>query len=147
MLRVIGGVLVGYLATALLVTASFLGAYWMLGADGMLEAGGFEPRTLWSVASLFLGFGGALVGGFVSVAVGKSVKAATILASLFLVVGLLMAATEKGRPAPTAPATRSGNEGFLTMVKNGKEPTWVSFSNPIIGAAGVLLGATLRKRS
>ena len=145
MLRTIGGVVAGYLVTSLLVSAMFFGAYLQLGTDGLLVEGGYEPRTGWSVASLLLGFGGALVGGLVSITVGRSMKAATILASLFLVVGLLMAAMTQSRPAPAPPAPRTGSPGFQEMVQNGREPTWVSFSNPVIGGVGVLLGARLKK--
>ena len=147
MVRTIGGVVLGYLVTALLVSALFYGAFVLIGSERMFESGGYVPKRAWSVASLLLGFLAAVVGGQVSVAIGKGRKAATILASAFLVVGFMTASLSGSRTGPIPSVPRVESVGFREMIQNGKEPAWVSFSNPIIGAAGVLLGATLRKRS
>ncbi|HXH83026.1 MAG TPA: hypothetical protein VNN07_08875, partial [Candidatus Tectomicrobia bacterium] len=63
---------------------------------------------------------------------------------LVLVAGLALAV-----PAVTAPRReprpRTGNVPDTEAMRQGERPAWVAVSTPLIGAAGVLLGARLRR--
>jgi hypothetical protein len=145
MLRIIEGVVAGYVSMAVLVFLTFTSLYRVLGAEGIFKPGTYEVTGTWIGATLMVNVAAALLGGLVSVSVGKSVKSATILSSAVLALGLVTTLMTLNRSDP-APA-RTEAVGNLQAAQNAREPTWIGLSNPLIGAAGVLLGARLKKRS
>ena len=147
MLRVIGGVVAGYLATALLVLVTFTVLYRVLGADGVFQPGTYEVKGIWIAAALGTNVAAALLGGFVCIAVGKSFKAATILSSAVLALGLSTALMTMSRREPAKPTSRGATVSNREAAENAREPDWVSLSNPIVGAAGILMGARLKRKS
>jgi hypothetical protein len=145
MLRMIGGVVVGYLAMAVLVFLAFTGLYLLLGAEGTFKPGTYDVTGQWIAATLAVNVVAALLGGLVSVSVGKSVKSATILSSAVLVLGLVTALMTLNRTETESSPARTEAVGTLHAAQNAREPTWIGFSNPLIGAVGILLGARLKK--
>lgn len=64
-------------------------------------------------------------------------SSAKVLALLVVVLGVLMAipsVTSKVDPGP-----RTGDVSNLEAMQKAQQPTWLSFLNPFIGAAGVLI--------
>jgi hypothetical protein len=127
------------------VMATFSLAYLAMGADRAFKPGTYEPSSVWLVVSFVLGFVAALLGGVVAVSVGKHTKAASALAVVVVVIGIAMAI-----PALTStadPGPRTGEVSNFDAMQKAKQPAWVSFLNPIVGAVGVLAGAKLRRPS
>jgi hypothetical protein len=141
--RLVLAVVAGYVAMFVTVVVTFSGLYVTMGADRAFQPGTYDASPLWLVLSFILSFLAALFGGVVAIAVGKRAKAATALAVFVLVLGILMAipaVTSKVDPGP-----RSGDVSNFEAMQKAKQPPWVSFLNPFIGAAGVLAGARLRR--
>ena len=68
------------------------------------------------------------------------------LAGLVLALGLLQAAMTMNPTSDPRPTVRPADTSNLVAMTNARQPDWVMFANPILGAAGVLAGAAIRKR-
>jgi hypothetical protein len=144
MLRGAVGVVVSYVAMAVLVFV-MLSLLWMvLGASGAFESGSFQTSMTWSVASLVLGFAAAVVGGWLCAKIAQGPTAPKVLAGLVLVLGLLFCIPVLMQDPSTE--ARAGDMPMLQAMQKAVTPAWVALLNPIVGAAGVMLGAR-RKRS
>jgi len=42
---------------------------------------------------------------------------------------------------------RAGEVGVMDAMGNAHPPTWLAFLNPLIGAAGIILGSRLKRRT
>jgi hypothetical protein len=145
-MRTVVAVVVGYVVMFVAVFVSFSIAYLLMGTGGAFRPGTYDVSLLWVAASLVLGFLAAVAGGLVAVRIGRSVRAAHLLAGLVLVLGLLLAipALLDGEAPPMErPATVDNFEAM----QNAKQPDWMTLVNPILGAVGVLAGARLRRGS
>lgn len=147
MLRNIGGVIVGYILMGLTVFLTFSAAYLLMGTGGAFKPETYEVSNLWLVTSFVLSLVAAVLGGYACAAVARGGRAPLALAVLVIVLGVLAAvpalrAANAGRDRLTRPAEVSNMEAM----QNAVQPGWVALLNPFIGAAGVLLGASLRRR-
>jgi ABC-type transport system involved in multi-copper enzyme maturation permease subunit len=140
MLKTVGGVIVGYLVMFFLVFILFSAAYLAMGANGAFQPGSYEVTPLWLVASFVLSLVVAIVGGFVCGRIAPNSKAPVALAGLVIVLGLLLAIPTL-MATDTRPTTRDANVGNLEAMTNARQPSWVAFLNPVIGAIGVMIGA------
>jgi uncharacterized membrane protein len=146
MVRAILGVVVGYVVMALLVFLTFSVAYLAMGSSGAFRPGSFDPSMLWIITSIILGFLAALVGGYTCAVISKSKRATQILAAIVIVLGVIVAISAL-RVTDTRPNVRTGDVPNLEAMQRAKTPNWVALLNPIIGAAGVLVGARLKMRT
>ena len=144
MLRAIGGTAVGYLVIVAILVVTFTGLYLLMGADGAFRKGTYVPSLSWILVTFVLGLLAAMLGGWVSVAVGKSMKSATLLATMVFVLGMAQAVLSLNA-SPLENPVRLGDVSNFEAMRKAKEPTWVSFTNPILGAIGVMAGVRLRK--
>ncbi len=144
MARAIIGGIVGYLIMAVIVMGVFTVAYQVMGADGAFKPGVWEVSTAWLVMSFAVGLGAAVLGGLVCALIAKpGSKASMVLA----VVVLLLGAAESvygfmGRDE--APVAREGEVSLRDAMTRAEPPTVSLLLNPVIGAAGILIGARLR---
>lgn len=148
-LRIIGGVLVGFFVINLLVVAGFSVIWFGLGQDFTHYPGTADARPLFSILTIILGFAGAIIGGFLTAVIGKSPKqtAMIILAALVLVLGMTYAGMNLVKEVEPLPdGAEISDVPMAEWEKYAKEPNWVAFINPLFGAAGVLLGGRLGKR-
>jgi hypothetical protein len=76
MIRVIAGVLLGYIVLALSLFAAFTGAYLLMGTERAFRPGTYDISPLWIAVSLFFNLVAALVGGYVAAAVSRGRRAA-----------------------------------------------------------------------
>ena len=145
MLKGVLGVIVGYLAMAIVVFATLSGAYLTLGADRAFAPGTYEVSTLWLATSFTLSLIAAMVGGWVCsrIAGPGAVKA---LAGLVLVLGIILVIPALDPASDTRPTVRAADTPNLEAMTNARQPTWVSLTIPVLGAIGVLIGGS-RKRS
>lgn len=144
MFRSIAAVVVGYIVMLVLVFGTFTVAYLLMGTDNAFKPGAYDPSTLWLVVSFPLALIAAVLGGIVCALIArpasrapKALAIVVVILGLLGVVGVLM----NTRPDP---GPRTGDVPNMEAMMNAKQPVWVAVANPIIGAAGVLLGARLR---
>jgi uncharacterized membrane protein YfcA len=90
-----------------------------------------------------LGFIAAAIGGFVAALIGRS-GAVKIMAGLVLLIGaIVVVMTVFG---PKAEEIRTGGVPNMEAMMKAREPLWVAVVNPVLGAIGVFVGGSLRKR-
>ncbi|MFG0245070.1 MAG: hypothetical protein ACF8MF_03345 [Phycisphaerales bacterium JB052] len=145
MLRNILGVIVGYIVMFVIVVALLFGLYAILGQDGSFKPGTFEPSMLWLVLMFMVGLVASIVGGMVCAWMSKGSSGARLgLVVLVMVLGLLMAVGQLMQPEPTAAELARGTDmSNIEAMNNARTPLWVAFSQPFLGAAGVLIGSGL----
>lgn len=141
MLKAIGGVVIGYVAMFICVFTLFTLAYTLLGANGAFQPGSYDVSGTWLVIAVAVSALAALVGGFVCKAIARSSGAALALAGLVLVLGVVSAIIGANK---TVPPVRAANVGNIEAMNYAKTPTWMMLLMPVIGAAGVLVGARLK---
>jgi cytochrome bd-type quinol oxidase subunit 2 len=147
MLRNIGGVIAGYIIMALTVFLTFSAAYLLMGTGGAFKPETYEVSNLWLATSLVLFIVAAIAGGYVCASLARGGRAPLALALLVIVLGLWSAvpalrAANAGRDRLTRPNEVSNIEAMQHAV----QPVWIALLNPFVGAAGVLVGARLRRR-
>lgn len=147
MSRDIQAVAIGYLVMAGLVFVLFSGAYLVMGPGGAFQPGSFDPSITWIVVSFILGLIGAIVGGLVCTSIAVRSKAHIALAGVVFVLGLLMAVPVLTASDPTVKKERTAEVGTMEAMTNGRQPSWVALLNPVVGAAGVVIGARIRKKT
>jgi hypothetical protein len=145
MLRTVAGVLVGYIATAVLVAVGLVASAFALGPDVVLEPGLYAPSLLYCAVGLGISFIGALLGGFVARKLGGTRTAVLVLALIVVGFGGAMAAGNLGKPAPE-PAPRSPGEHDPIKLQSVREPAWLALSQPFVGAVGLLVGGRAWRR-
>ena len=145
MMRLLGGVIAGYVVMAALIFIIFSLAYSVLGVEGAFQKESYAVSQSWIIVSVVGGLCAAACGGFVALLIGRDLKTNQFLALLVLVLGLALAAPELTRPAegPAEPRTTglSNNEAM----RQAKQPQWLVLLNPFIGAAGVIIGGRMHK--
>lgn len=145
MLRSIVGVVVGCLVMAMLVFGLLTALYLAVGTDGAFKPATYEVSTMWIGASTALGLIAAIVGGLVCAKLSKSSRAPLALIVVVVVLGVLSAASQNMVEKPD-PGPRTGDVSNMDAMMRAKTPTWVAWSNPVVGAVGVLIGASLGRR-
>jgi hypothetical protein len=143
-MRIVGGVVVGYVVMAVLVMGTFSVAYLVLGADGAFRSGSYEPSGLWIGISFVLSFLAALAGGCVAATIARDRRGPLVLAGLLVVLGLLFAIPSLTAGGGGSPDARSGDVGMFEAMTRGRQPGWVALLTPAVGAAGVLAGGRAR---
>jgi hypothetical protein len=146
MARKIIGVIVGYIAMAVFVFATFTTLYLILGAEGSFQPGTYQVSTTWIILSIILGFIAAVIGGLVCVTIAKDHQAAIWLAGLVLVLGIILAIPALGVSEEEMNKVREGNVDNMEAMQNAKQPPVALILNPIIGAVGVIAGSRLKKK-
>ncbi|MEQ8770788.1 MAG: hypothetical protein RIB60_09810 [Phycisphaerales bacterium] len=143
MVRAVLGVIGGYLSVAMIVFTSFSLAFFAMGPDRAYQPGSYEVSTTWLAVSIVLTIIAALLGGWICALIAKpGSKAPLVLAGVVLVLGLVSAAFGMQMDDP---GLRAEDVGVLEAMQESRQPVWLLFLNPVIGAVGVLLGAKLRK--
>ena len=69
--------------------------------------------------------------------------ACKVFAVIVLALGLLFSIVTKMKEQPDT--ARSGDVPNLQAMQMAQTPTWLCLLNPVLGAAGVLLGARMKK--
>lgn len=141
--KTIGAVLLGYVTMFALVFLGLAAAYGVLGPSGSFRPATYEVSSVWIALNIVVGLVAAIAGGRVTGAVGGGYGPVKILAAVVLAVGLALALLALGSPA--APAVRPAEVGMMEAMQNARQPTWMLFVNPLIGAVGVLYGGSLRR--
>jgi hypothetical protein len=141
--RTIGGVILGYVVMAVIVFCSLTAAYLAMGADAAFRPGSYDVSGLWIVVSIIVGLAAAIVGGWVSATVARDARAPKILAAVVFVLGLAVAIPVLTAPS-APPKPRLGDVPNLQAMADAHTPAWIALLNPIVGAAGVMIGGRRR---
>jgi vacuolar-type H+-ATPase subunit I/STV1 len=144
MLKNVLAIVAGYFAMAFAVFLSFTVLYLAIGADGAFEPGTYQVSMLWIVVSTVLSFAAAFIGGTVCARIATVDRAPVALAAIVLGLGLVMALPALNPADDTRPTVRTEAVGNLDAMTNARQPTWIAFANPLIGAVGVMAGARRR---
>jgi hypothetical protein len=138
MLRSILAVVVTYIVMAVLIISAFMGLWYGLGPDRLLQPGVWKGNLFLCIAAPGLTVIAGLFGGWLCAKIGRGPKPVMALAAVVLVLGATMAYFTLQKPAPTGP--RPAGMTVEQVMKDGREPTWLAILNPIIGAGAVLIG-------
>ena len=144
MARAIIAVIVSYIIMFILTFLIFTCVYLAIGADTAFKPGSYDASNLWLAMAVGISLVVAIIGGFVCAAIARGGRAPVALAVVVFVLGLLLAIPALMVQKPNL--VRSGNVSNMEAMQRAKQPIWVPFAFPFIGAAGVLIGAKLKRR-
>jgi len=137
-------VVFGYLATIVVVFVGLAGVYAILGADGVYQEGTYETTPLWIGAMLATGFVAAMCGGVVCARASKhSKRAVQGFMLLVVILGISMIIPALSADPSEGSVVREPDVSMGDARTKAKEPVWVTFSHPVVGVLGIMLGATL----
>lgn len=147
MARSIIGVIVGYIVMFILQVAVLMTVYTMMGPDWSFKPASYQASTSWTVMQFTVILVTAVIAGLVCAIIARGSKAHLILAGLVLAVGLALGALSISmRPADTH-EVRAGDVPNMEAMSKARQPTWVIFLGPVIGAVGIAIGGKLRRKS
>ena len=147
MARSIIAVIVSYIIMFILTFCAFTGVYMVLHADGSFKPGSFEASNLWIGIAFGVNLIVAIIGGLICAAIAKGGRAPVALAVVVFVLGLVLAIPSLIAQKTNAGLVRVGDVPMMEAMQKAKEPPWVPFTFPIVGAIGVLIGGRLKRRA
>jgi hypothetical protein len=139
MLKSIVGVIVGYIVMAIFAFAVFTCAYLGLGVDRVFEPDSYAVSTMWIAIMVAVALIGGILGGLTCAAISKSKGACTAFAVIVFALGIIVAIPAMMKEHSSE--ARSGDVPNLKAMSMAQNPTWLLLLNPVISAAGVMLGA------
>ncbi|WP_419939281.1 hypothetical protein [Candidatus Palauibacter sp.] len=137
MLRNILAAIVGYIAMAAVLFALFSLLWLALGPSRSFQPGTWEVSGAWALGSVVLGLVAAYIGGRVCARMAHDARAATMLIAIVLVLGLVAALM----PVEMAAGPRPDDVSMMEATASARQPVWISWLNPLIGAVGVWFGS------
>lgn len=128
-----------------LIISVFMGMWFGMGPDRLLEPGTWKGGWFLCIAAPSITVLCGLFGGWMCIKIGRSRTPLLVLAGVVLVLGGLAAALTLQKPEPTGP--REPGMTMEQIMDKGREPTWLAIFNPIGGSAAVLIGGLLSLKS
>jgi hypothetical protein len=147
MARAIIAVIVSYVVIFVLIFLAFTCAYLLMGTNNAFKPGSYQASNRWIAMSFAVSFVVAIIAGLICAAIAKGGKAPLALVIVVLVLGFLTAifATRAQNARPDM--VRMGGVSQMEAMQRAKEPPWVRFTFPLVGAVGILIGGKLKRRS
>ncbi len=139
MLRNILAAVAGYLAMALSVFVLFSLLWAVLGSSGSFQPGSWEISDAWTAGSIVVGFAAAYLGGLVCARLARDRGGATILIAAVVALGVVVALAGAGGEGATGP--RPDQVSMMEAMSSARQPTWIAWLNPLLGAVGVWIGS------
>lgn len=137
MLRILFGVVGGYLTMVILAVLLVSLLYPLLGPERVFHPGTIEGTSLWLGLTLAAGALAAAAGGRVAIAVAQRHEAVIALAGAVFVLGVYAAWSNAGTPPP---AVNMDDLGMFEITRHIHRPAWYAWILPVIGAACVWMG-------
>ncbi len=144
--RAIASVVVGYVVMALIVFATFSLAFVAMGPDGVYRPGVYDVSGLWIACAFVLSFVAAWIGGYVAAVISKGGRPILVLIGLVIVLGVI-SAIMAGVGTADIPAVRETDPTVFEAMQVSKQPAWVAWLMPLIGALGAFFGAVWRMQA
>lgn len=145
MLKIIAGIIVGWLVMAVLVIATFVITMMVMGLDKILKPDSYWTTDTFNIIVLVGGLVAAIVGGMVCKAIARTSTATLVLVAIVLIMGAGSAVMNMNKPDPPARPSGSGPPTMQQMMEHGKEPNWFAIMKTVLGAAGLVIGSSLVK--
>ena len=142
MLRSIVGMVVGYAVIFLFFLAVFTGVYFTLGVERIFQPDSYVVSRLWLGLSAAISLCGSILGGYVCAAISKSKRTCEVFAGIILIILILFCIPKMRDPTPHV---RAGEISSMDAMRLTQMPIWMHLLNPVLGAAGVLLGARMKR--
>jgi len=141
--RIIGAVVAGYFVMFVTVFLLMTAAWLVMGANGAFEPGGWQITSAWIGASVVVSLAAAFAGGRVCAAIARDPRDPTYLMVLVFVLGVVFAipVLTAAPDAMAALGPRPDEIGMMDAMSKAQQPVWTALLNPVLGAAGVWLGA------
>lgn len=146
MLKSIVAIVVSYVVIFLLFFAVVAGLYVMLGSERVFQPDSYEISNLWLVLTIVLSFLAWMLGGWLCVAISKSLRTGQIFAVIVFVaaaIGCLLSLNREGE----GPHVRASEVTFKDGLERTVTPRWFHFVNPVVTLAGALVGTRLKRRN
>jgi small-conductance mechanosensitive channel len=147
MVRSIIGVIVGYVVMVVLQIAAFMTLYAVMGTNWSFKPHSYQASTRWTLAQFVIIALTAVVAGVVCAVIARGGRAPLALAVAVLVLGLIAAVAKTTLRPPDKTELRMGSLTQVEAMNKAWQPTWVLFLGPLVGAAGVVIGGKLKRRS
>jgi hypothetical protein len=141
MLRAIAGIIVSYIVMAVFIAVIFLGLVLALGLERVFQPDSYEVSTLWLVISTGISICSAILGGYVCAVISRSNRACQVLALVVVVLGILLCLPKVRED----PHVRAGDVPILQVMQLVQMPAWAYVLTPVLGAACIVFGATMKK--
>jgi hypothetical protein len=121
--------------------------YSVMGANWSFKPGSYHASTRWTVMQFTVAFVIAVIGGWICALISKGGKAPLVLAIVIVVIGFTLGALHVAtQPADTG-EVRGPNVPNLVAMTKTRQPTWVFFLGPVLGAVGAIAGGKLKRRA
>jgi hypothetical protein len=146
MLRSILAIIASYAVMFVFFFAAFTGCYLALGTERVFQPDSYEVSTVWIVAALVISVLGAILGGYICAAISRKMRTCQVFAFIVFFLGLLACIPAMKRN-PDSPNVRAGEVENLQAIQLAVTPMWVHLLTPVISAAGVLVGARMKRLS
>jgi hypothetical protein len=140
MLRLIAGVIVGFVVMAVIVMATFGITMAVLGLEGIIQPNSWWTSNAFNIIVLVGGLIAAIAGGMVCKAISRTTAATLVLVAIVLIMGTGSVVINTNKPDPPARIEAVTMEGIQ---KNGKEPHWFAIFKIVLAAAGLVIGSSL----
>lgn len=142
MVRNIASIVVGYIATFAIVLIGSAVAYSALGE------GAYDFTTPSAVMSVVGNLVSAIAGGIICALIARSPKAPLVFAIIVFILGVLAAIPVlKDGPVAGSQGLTTEDVMGMTMIEIMRlTPVWYAVANPFIGAAGIMLGASIVRK-
>ena len=141
MVRFVGAIVVGYLVMLVAIIGIFTAAYQLVSVDSLFEAGSYEAATGWIALSLGISLVAAMTAGSLCARIAPATGAPLWLAAIVLILGGLMAIPVIMRTDESRGGVRPASITMSDAMAHARQPVWVALLNPLVGAAGILIGA------
>lgn len=141
MVRFLTAIVLGYLVMLLVVAGVFTAAYPLVGIDRLFEPGTYQAARGWILLSFGVGLVAAMTGGSICARVAPGTGAPLWLAAIVLVLGGLMAIPVVMSADTSRGGVRPPQITMSDAMAHAEQPVWVALLNPLVGAAGILIGA------
>jgi hypothetical protein len=125
---------------------AFAGLYFALGVERVFQPDSYQISMLWLGLSIIGSFFMAMFAGWLCVAISKSFRVGQVFALIVLVGSGIMCLSALYRESE-GPHVRAGEVGFSDAMERGVSPRWLHFVNPVLTAAGALVGARMKRRN
>jgi Co/Zn/Cd efflux system component len=146
MLKSILAIIVSYVAMFAIFMAIFTCLYFVLGVERVFQPDSYEVSMLWIALTLVIGLLVSIFAGFLCAAISKSWRTCQVFALIVFVLAMIQCFGALRRNNPDAPNIRAGEVGMFDAMSLAVTPLWLHFVNPILGGAGVLIGARMKRR-
>ena len=141
MVRFLTAIVLGYLVMLLVVAGVFAAAYPLVTIDRLFEPGTYQAARGWIMLSFAVGLVAAMTAGAISARIEPETSAPLWLAAIVLVLCGLMAIPVVMSASTSRGGVRPPQVTMADAMANARQPMWVALLNPLVGAAGVLIGA------